>query len=138
MHQKCGFRICPLDGEKSMIVLRKRIAGVQPNTPAAKAGLKAGDVVTSLGGTQISSANELASVINAHKPGDRVTCVHVYGDFYRCNWWAPGAGPKNERIIAGLEVSTPSSGMKLQPNMVWRVPMGSRTAWNGITVSPRD
>ncbi|HMB95183.1 MAG TPA: hypothetical protein VKK61_04015 [Tepidisphaeraceae bacterium] len=20
-------------------------------------------------------------------PGDRVTCRHIYGDHYRCNWW---------------------------------------------------
>jgi putative serine protease PepD len=53
-----------------------RVASVQPDTPAAKAGLKGGDVVTSLGGTQISSPDELASVINAHKPGDRVTIIY--------------------------------------------------------------
>jgi putative serine protease PepD len=55
------------------------ISSVQGGTPAAKAGLKAGDVVTSLGGTQISSPEELASVINAHKPGDRVTITYKRG-----------------------------------------------------------
>jgi hypothetical protein len=33
------------------------------------------------------------------EPMDRVKCVNVFGDFYRCNWWAPspvrpgGVGP---------------------------------------------
>src|SRR3954466_4689362 len=27
------------------------------------------------------------------EPLDRVKCVHVFGNFYRCNWWAdPGVG----------------------------------------------
>ena len=25
------------------------------------------------------------------EPLDRVRCVHLYDDHYRCNWWAPGA-----------------------------------------------
>ena len=25
----------------------------------------------------------------AREPLDRVRCVHVYDDHYRCNWWAP-------------------------------------------------
>jgi putative serine protease PepD len=53
-----------------------RIAGVRPGTPAAKAGLNAGDVVTSLGGTSVSNTDELASAISAHKPGDRVTLTY--------------------------------------------------------------
>jgi putative serine protease PepD len=56
-----------------------RIEGVPSGTPAADAGLKAGDVVTSLGGTKISTADDLASAINAHKPGDRVTVVYTRG-----------------------------------------------------------
>jgi putative serine protease PepD len=56
-----------------------RIANVQSGTPAANAGLKAGDVITSLGGTQISTSDELASVINAHKPGDRITVTYKRG-----------------------------------------------------------
>jgi hypothetical protein len=26
----------------------------------------------------------------AREPLDRVRCVHLYDDHYRCNWWAPG------------------------------------------------
>jgi putative serine protease PepD len=56
-----------------------RIASVQSGTPAAKAGLEAGDVVTSLGGTKISSPDELASAVNAHKPGEKVTITYERG-----------------------------------------------------------
>ena len=52
------------------------IAGVRPDTPAAKAGLKKGDVVTSLGGKKISNPDELASVINSFKPGDTVKLTY--------------------------------------------------------------
>jgi len=27
------------------------------------------------------------------EPLDRVRCIHLFGTFYRCNWWAPAAGP---------------------------------------------
>jgi putative serine protease PepD len=55
------------------------IAGVREGTPAAKAGLKKGDVVTSLGGHQIASPDELASVINSFKPGDSVKITYERG-----------------------------------------------------------
>jgi putative serine protease PepD len=53
-----------------------RIAGVRSGTPAAKAGLKTGDVVTSLAGTPVSTSDELASAISAHKPGDSVSITY--------------------------------------------------------------
>ena len=55
------------------------ITGVRSGTPAANAGLKAGDVVTSLGGTKISTPDELASAVNAHKPGETVTLTYERG-----------------------------------------------------------
>jgi putative serine protease PepD len=54
-----------------------RIASVRANTPAAKAGLRAGDVITAIGGTQVSSADELRAAINARKPGDRVSITYT-------------------------------------------------------------
>jgi putative serine protease PepD len=50
-----------------------RVVSVRTGTPAAKAGLKAGDVITSLGGTKISNADELRAAISARKPGDKVS-----------------------------------------------------------------
>jgi putative serine protease PepD len=56
-----------------------QIAGVRAGTPAAKAGLKAGDVVTSLGGTSVSTSDELAAAISSHKPGDKVSVTYTRG-----------------------------------------------------------
>jgi putative serine protease PepD len=55
------------------------VAGVPPNTPAAKAGLKKGDVITSLGSAQTTTPDQLASAIAAHKPGDSVTVTYQRG-----------------------------------------------------------
>jgi S1-C subfamily serine protease len=40
--------------------------------PADKAGLSAGDTITSLGGTAVDSANSLTQIIERYRPGDRV------------------------------------------------------------------
>jgi putative serine protease PepD len=54
-----------------------RVVSVRASTPAAKAGLRAGDRITALGGTKISSSDDLRSAINARKPGDRVSITYV-------------------------------------------------------------
>lgn len=53
------------------------IAGVIPDTAAAKAGLAAGDTITSLGGTTVTSSSQLSAAIAAHKPGDRVKVTWI-------------------------------------------------------------
>jgi len=58
-----------LDGSASSA----RVADVRPGTPAAKANLRAGDVITAFGNTSVSSAEELTRAIDAHKPGETVT-----------------------------------------------------------------
>jgi len=54
-----------------------RVVTVRPNTPASKAGLQTGDVITSFGGTNVSSADDLREAINARKPGDRVSVTYT-------------------------------------------------------------
>jgi putative serine protease PepD len=50
-----------------------RIGSVRTGTPAAKAGLRAGDVITKVDGVSIGSSDELQQAIDARKPGDRIT-----------------------------------------------------------------
>jgi putative serine protease PepD len=45
---------------------------VQPELPAAKAGLKAGDIIVALDGKPFENWNELRLAISKHKPGDVV------------------------------------------------------------------
>ena len=55
------------------------IGQVRAGTPAAKAALRAGDVVTAAAGTKIYSASELRAVINAHQPGDAISVTYTRG-----------------------------------------------------------
>ena len=56
-----------------------KIAKVNPGTGAAKAGLKAGDVITSLDGHAIASGDDLSRGIDTYKPGDQVTVTYTRG-----------------------------------------------------------
>lgn len=49
------------------------VAGVVAGTPAARAGLSAGDVITSLGGHQVTSQSALQAVMESYHPGSGVT-----------------------------------------------------------------
>jgi putative serine protease PepD len=44
---------------------------------AAKAGLAAGDVVTSVGGTPVENATDLSAAVRSHQPGDAVAVVYT-------------------------------------------------------------
>jgi putative serine protease PepD len=50
-----------------------RVTQVVAGSPAAKAGLKAGDVVTSFDGHTVSSADDLSAAVAAAKPGETVS-----------------------------------------------------------------
>jgi serine protease Do len=57
-----------VDGAKGALVER-----VIPNSPAEKAGVRAGDVVVGIDGRSVASEEELRDALRAHKKGDSAT-----------------------------------------------------------------
>jgi len=54
-----------------------QIGRVQSGSPAADAGLKAGDVITDFAGKPIATANDLTSAVGSKQPGDKVSVTYV-------------------------------------------------------------
>jgi serine protease Do len=55
------------------------VANVQANGPAAKAGLKSGDVVTAVEGELVKNANELTRKIHEKTPGSSIQLTMLRG-----------------------------------------------------------
>lgn len=66
-----------------------RVAGVLDGTPAAGAGLAAGDVVTAVDGTAVSSATALQELLDGYAPGDSVTLT----------WTDPSTGASEQATV---------------------------------------
>jgi serine protease Do len=49
------------------------IAEIEPEGPAAKAGIRPGDVIVSVDGTEVRDSQELPRIIAAHAPGTKAT-----------------------------------------------------------------
>ena len=56
------------------------ISSVTPGSPAAKAGLQVGDIVTRFGGKVINDSNDLVAAVQAGKVGDRVDLIFLRND----------------------------------------------------------
>ena len=48
------------------------VESVNPGSPAAAAGMKAGDGIVRIDGREISTMDDLEMVMTAHQPGDKV------------------------------------------------------------------
>ena len=55
------------------------VASVEQDSPAAKAGLQVGDVIMSVDGTNVDQNHSLSDLIQAHKPGDKITLAVTRG-----------------------------------------------------------
>jgi S1-C subfamily serine protease len=71
-HAYLGIRV-----SGASLPLGAQIASVIQGQPAAKAGLRAGDVIIKLDDSAINSSDELSSVIDTKKPGDSLKVTYL-------------------------------------------------------------
>ena len=98
LHARLGVVIQPLTQELAETFGLDRpdgalVSTVAPNSAAAKAGLKSGDVVVKVNGETIQESGMLSSRVGLAKPGDKVT-LEVWRD------------RKTETIVATLGATT--------------------------------
>lgn len=65
----------PTDGSRGAV-----LTSVTPGSPAADAGLEAGDLVTAIDGTPLDGAAALAAAVRAGSPGEAVVISHTRDD----------------------------------------------------------
>jgi len=97
-HARLGVSIQPLTQDLAESFGLERpdgalVATVAPNSGAAKAGLKAGDVITKVNGEAIQEPGQLSSRVGLARPGEKVT-LEVWRD------------KKYETVVATLGAST--------------------------------
>jgi S1-C subfamily serine protease len=71
-----GVQVLPAGtgvGNGSRPVSGALVAGVEPGSPAAGAGMVAGDTITALDGHVVDAAQTLTTLTRSHHPGDKVT-----------------------------------------------------------------
>jgi len=70
-HAYLGVSVGPTTGSGA------RVGSVKSGSPAAAAGLKAGDVIKAFGGHTILSPEDLIAAVNAKQPSDKVTITYT-------------------------------------------------------------
>jgi serine protease Do len=96
------------------------VAEPQAGSPAAKAGIEAGDVITSLNGTPIKDSRDVARKVGMMAPGSSVKIDLVRNGQTKSMTFALGEMPNQQVANAadqpnGSEAGTPHLGLSLAP-----------------------
>lgn len=74
------------------------------NTGAVAAGLKSGDVITSLDGATVSNYNDLRKAVTSHKPGERVQVSYLRnGEMQTVSAVLSSVADTRQELVAKLE-----------------------------------
>jgi serine protease Do len=120
-----GVQIQPVTSEVADALGLKQAAGAlvtepQSGSPAAKAGVKAGDVIVSIDGTAIKDSRELAQKIGTMSPGSSVRLDVIRDGSQQTINVTLAQMPNQQQAQAGTEQqgaspSTPRLGLSLAP-----------------------
>jgi S1-C subfamily serine protease len=66
-----GVQVAP-DAPQGTRAAGAQVAGVVPGSPAERAGIQEGDLITTVDGDAVATATALHDAMTAHQPGDRV------------------------------------------------------------------
>jgi serine protease Do len=94
------------------------VAGAQDGTPAEKAGLKSGDVITAVDGEPVANARELTRKIGALKPGAKAEITYLRDGKERTATVALASQPGEKEAKAAPSRSDdglPKLGLELAP-----------------------
>jgi putative serine protease PepD len=78
-HAYLGISTSTVPGSANGTQSGASVQGVQSGSPAEQAGIRNGDVIKSIGGQQVTTSDDLAAIVAAHKPGDKVPVVLTRG-----------------------------------------------------------
>ncbi len=94
------------------------VANVLNDTPAARAGLQSGDVITAVDGRPVTDARELTRRVGAYAPGERVEFTVLRDGEERTITVRLGERPSESELVAGSEEPPAQAepfGMALEP-----------------------
>jgi serine protease Do len=83
----------------------------QPGSPAAKAGIEAGDVITAVNGKAVKDSRDLARTISMMAPGSDVKLTVLHNGSDRTVTLALGSLPNQRQAKADTESAEPASGV---------------------------
>ena len=135
-----GVQIQPVTGDIADSLGLKNASGAlvaepQSGSPAAKAGIKAGDVIVSVNGEAVNDARTLARRISAMAPGTQVKLGMIRNGKEDSLTLTLGELPKERQARAGVEereapgTDVPKLGLSLAP---------SRNGGEGVVVTQVD
>jgi serine protease Do len=101
------------------------ITSVSENSPAAKAGLKAGDVITAIDGEKVAAPADLSRVLGKKESGD-VSLTIIRDHNTRTITVTPEKNPNSELLRPGTmgtrRISIPSIAVPVTPSMNIQIP----------------
>ena len=95
------------------------VAQTQPDTPAAQAGLKSGDVIVKFNNETVASAGDLTRKVGALKPGEKAQVTYMRDGQEKTADVTLGALPGDKTAMADVGQSAKSAltlGVELAPN----------------------